>query len=113
MVGLSERDRRRVEASDIGRVDLCDAEAKDTARTKTIHVAIVVITTTGVIWAGGHGASVFGALLAPALTFWVGGMLEAVSSVQESESSLSSRLKLLISVSAQSLAGFFIFMGAL
>ena len=51
------------------------------------------------------------------MAFWVGGVIEAVSTTQQSDSETSgagtsSRLKLIAYASAQSLAGFFMYMGA-
>jgi hypothetical protein len=53
----------------------------------------------------------------PIVAFWVGGVIKAVSTTQQSDSETSgagtsSRLKLIAYASAQSLAGFFMYMGA-
>ena len=48
----------------------------------------------------------------PIVAFWVGGVIEAVSTTQQTDSETSSRLKLIAYASAQSLAGFFMYMGA-
>ena len=69
---LGERVRARVE--DAGRVELEDAEATALARTKAVHVALLVLAVLGTVWY--PGASTEGIILLP-LAFLLGGVAEA------------------------------------
>ena len=73
-LALGERVRARVE--DAGRVELGDAEASALARTKVVHVALLVLAVLGVVWLGDLGGGEV-ALLLPSLAFVLGGVAEA------------------------------------
>ena len=68
---LGERVRARVE--DAGHVELEDAEATALARTKVVHVALLVLAVLGGVWSGDDGM----ALLPTFLAFLLGGVAEA------------------------------------
>ena len=68
---LGERVRARVE--DAGRVELEDGEATALARTKAVHVALLVLAVLGGVWTG-HWAV---APLLAFLAFLLGGVMEA------------------------------------
>ena len=68
---LGERVRARVE--DAGRVELDDAEASALARTKAVHVALIVLAVHGAVWLGSLEAAFF----LPFLAFLLGGVAEA------------------------------------
>jgi hypothetical protein len=75
-VGLSERVRSRVES--VGRVELGDAEAAALARSKLVHVSVIVFCTLATV---GSVALLFGEAASPATTatvwsFWIAGVLE-------------------------------------
>ena len=70
-LALGERVRARVE--DAGRVELDDAEASALARTKAVHVALIVLAVLGAVWSGDPVVAFF---LAP-LAFLLGGVAEA------------------------------------
>eukprot|EP01043_Picozoa_sp_COSAG02_P047990 COSAG02_NODE_4662_length_5119_cov_2.425299_2_plen_612_part_00 len=70
-LALGERVRARVE--DAGRVELNDAEAPALARTKAVHVALLVLAVLGGAWTAGEGA-----LFLPFLAFLLGGVTEAI-----------------------------------
>ena len=69
---LGERVRARVE--DAGRVELEDAEASALARTKVVHVALLVLAVLGTVWSG---SDAYAALYLPSLAFLLGGVAEA------------------------------------
>ena len=58
---LGERVPARVE--DAGRVELDDAEASALARTKAVHVALLVLAVLGVVWSGDLGGGEVALLL--------------------------------------------------
>ena len=71
------------------------------------------------VWSigGAEGKPIGVMVLSPIVAFWIGGVIEAVSTTQQSDSATSgagssSRLKLIAYASAQSLAGFFMYVGA-
>ena len=68
---LGERVRARVE--DAGHVELDDGEASALARTKAVHVALLVLFVFGAVWSGVIPVAVFGPLLA----FLLGGVAES------------------------------------
>ena len=68
---LGERVRARLE--DVGHVELYDAEATALARTKVVHVALLVLAVLGAVWSG--DSSVASSL--PFLAFLLGGVVEA------------------------------------
>ena len=68
---LGERVRARVE--DAGRVELQQAEAEALARTKTIHVVLLVLAVLAVVWSGGDFWS---NVLLPFFAFAFGGLCE-------------------------------------
>ena len=70
-LALGERVRARVE--DAGRVELEDAEASALARTKAVHVALLVLSVLGGVWS----ANVYAAIGLPFVAFLVGGVVEA------------------------------------
>jgi hypothetical protein len=70
-LALGERVRARVE--DAGRVELDDAEASALARTKAVHVALIVLAVLGAVWSG----NVWVAIGLPFLAFLLGGVAEA------------------------------------
>ena len=72
-VGLSERVRTRVE--EFGRVQPRDTEAAALARSKAVHVVLLVTTVLVSVWSGGFWT----VILAPFLAFWLGGVAEAVA----------------------------------
>jgi hypothetical protein len=72
-VGLSERVRTRVE--EFGRVELWDTEAAALVRSKVVYVALLVAAVPTMVWS----ANVLAAMFAPFLTFWLGGVAEAVA----------------------------------
>ena len=61
---------------DAGRVELDDDEASALARTKVVHVALLVLAVLGVVWSGDLGGGEV-ALLLPSLAFVLGGVAEA------------------------------------
>ena len=61
--------RARVE--DAGRVELDDAEAAGLARTKAVHVALIVLAVLGGVWSGGE------VFFLPFLVFPLAGAVEA------------------------------------
>ena len=67
---LGERVRARVE--DAGRVELEDAEASALARTKAVHVALIVLSVCSLMLVGEPGAFL------PLLAFLLGGVAEAL-----------------------------------
>ena len=70
-LALGERVRARVE--DAGHVELEDAEASALARTKAVHVALIVLGMLGGVWSG----TVEAAFFLPFLAFLLGGVAEA------------------------------------
>eukprot|EP01052_Picozoa_sp_SAG31_P033839 SAG31_NODE_3877_length_3791_cov_45.339382_2_plen_168_part_00 len=125
-IGLSERSKRRIEASEMGRVDLSDTEAADLARTKIVHVLIVMINNLWAVWMIGttKGKPIGIMVFSPAVAFWIGGMIEAATaSTRQSESestpisdtsqvgSTSSGVKRIAYASLQSLAGLVMYCG--
>merc|ERR1712093_665666 len=66
---LGERVRARVE--DAGHVELEDAEAAALARTKAVHVVLLVLAVLGGVWSGGE------VFFLPFLAFGLGGVAEA------------------------------------
>ena len=69
-LALGERVRARVE--DAGRVELDDDEASALARTKAVHVALIVLAVLGAVWSGEKAA-----IFLPFLAFLLGGVAEA------------------------------------
>jgi len=69
-LALGERVRARVE--DAGHVELDDAEASALARTKAVHVALLVLAVLGAVWSGSLAA-----FLLSFLAFLLGGVAEA------------------------------------
>eukprot|EP01045_Picozoa_sp_COSAG04_P004037 COSAG04_NODE_171_length_21611_cov_4.302808_11_plen_483_part_00 len=67
---LGERVRARMENE--GRVELGDAEASALARTKAVHVLLLVVAVLGVVWSGDQQQAVFLTFFA----FLLGGMAE-------------------------------------
>ena len=63
--------RTRVE--DAGRVELDDAEAAALARTKAVHVALLVVAVLGGVWSGDGSVAFF----LPSLAFLLGGVAES------------------------------------
>ena len=70
--GLSEEARMRVEER--GRVDLGAAEAAALVRTKAVHVGLIVLLVTCLVWS----ENIFVAVYLPLPAFWLGGVAEAV-----------------------------------
>ena len=75
-VGLSERVRSRVES--VGKVELGDAEAAALARSKLVHVSVIVFCTLATV---GSVALLFGEAASPFTTatvwsFWIAAVLE-------------------------------------
>ena len=73
-LALGERVRARVE--DAGRVELDEGEATALARTKAVHVALIVLAVLGAVWLGDLGGGEV-ALILPSLAFLLGGVAEA------------------------------------
>jgi hypothetical protein len=73
-VGLSERVRTRVE--EFGRVQPRDTEAAALVRSKVVHVVLLVAAVPTIVWSGTVGVA---GLLVPFLVFWLGGLVEAVT----------------------------------
>ena len=69
-LALGERVRARVE--DAGHVELDDAETAALARTKAVHVALLVLAVVGAVWSGSVEA-----LLLTFFAFLLGGVAEA------------------------------------
>ena len=78
-IGLSERDKRLIEAAEIGRVHLSHSEAADLSLTKVVHVAIVMISNLCSVWMIGKtkGKPIGIMILWPPVAFWIGGIIEA------------------------------------
>jgi hypothetical protein len=74
MLGLSERVRRRVETA--GRVDLGDKEADALARTKVVHIGLIMVCVPASLWAA-HFTASFGACFVAVAAIWIGGLVEA------------------------------------
>jgi hypothetical protein len=72
-VGLSERVRTRVE--EFGRVELRDAEAAALVRSKAVHVVLLVVAVPAGVWSANADV----AFPIAFLTFWLGGVAEAVA----------------------------------
>ena len=96
-IGLSERVRSRVEEA--GRVELTDAEATGLARSKIVHVVLVV----GAMLATVRVAASFGPQLGPVVmgaiiyfVLWLGGLFEAKTADREK----TKRHALFVTVSA-------------
>lgn len=83
-VGLSERVRTRVEVA--GRVELTDAEAAGLARSKVVHIVLVVLA----MLANVRIASSFGPTQGPIVmggmiyfVLWLAGLVEAIATGRE------------------------------
>ena len=81
VMGLSERVRARVE--DVGRITLRDDEAVALVKTKTVHVALIVLAVNAAVfmarwrWTGGDGGAALGVFLFPNLAFFLASCAEA------------------------------------
>eukprot|EP01043_Picozoa_sp_COSAG02_P060381 COSAG02_NODE_7878_length_2806_cov_7.132989_1_plen_486_part_00 len=73
-LALGERMRARVEA--VAPVEMDDAEACAMARTKVVHLALIVLTVLGAVWSGTYGSVTS---MLPLLTFGpLGGVAQVV-----------------------------------
>ena len=83
-IGLSERVRSRVEEA--GRVELTDDEATNLARSKVVHVVLIVAAMLVTVRVGAPLGPTWGPLVMGGIIYlvlWLGGLIEATMAGRE------------------------------